>query len=549
LKRTILFLASSPTDAGRLRFDAERRDIGEGLKRSKHRDAFDLQTVLAARVSDLRRAVLDYAPSFVHFSGHGDDGVALILEDDNGNSVGVDIVAASEFFSMHADNILCVLFNSCFSAEVAEAISEKSVPYTIGMAGTISDEAAINFAVSFYDALGAGKAVPNAYDTALNSLKLSSDPDASLPRLFKGPVRNFELPGRTLGTTVTSGLMVNLRALETRSSDESPVRLRYRSEPQPGRLKITYTLGYIDTFENGGPILPLRYQKSSRCAFDWEFPALDIQVFNPSPTTIFLTEATINVSTAKVVNRPLLTIKEDTQARFAGEMRLVNESWNPLSNVKLCFNIVPGPHTQYLRADSYKHEVYVDSIVDEHSIDLLPNFAEEGVDVQTICALDGEWTSRDQFNAKMPDGTTRNFARDEFTEFWDRLFGRFTDKLASLIGIVSMDGVDAPERIEVAFIAHVYLENKNRLGLPRPSSARYDGRLRFSESPYNEAIQLSQEIKSQEADRFTLGLAIPGTGIFEFVLALKDIAGNVVFSSRVVLEGFVPHSLAKRLSA
>jgi hypothetical protein len=169
--------------------------------------------------------------------------------------------------------------------------------------------------------------------------------------------------------------------------------------------------------------------------------------------------------------------------------------------------------------------------------------------VQTISELEGEWTSIDQYSAKMPDGTTRIFTRDEFTKFWDRLFGRFTDKLASLIGIVSMDGNEALERIEVAFIAHIYLENKNRRGLPRPSSAHYEGRLRFSESPYNEAIHLSQEIKPQEADRFTLRLAIPGTGIFEFELALKDIAGNILFSSRVVLEGFVPHSLANRLSA
>jgi hypothetical protein len=160
LKRTILFLASNPDDTGRLRLNAEYRDISEGLKRSNHREAFDLRIALAVRVSDLRRATLDYAPNFVHISGHGDDGVALILENDGGNSVNLSILAAADFFSLHAESTLYVLFNSCFSAEVAEAVS-KSVPYTIGMAGTISDEAANNFAVSFYDALSAGKAVPS----------------------------------------------------------------------------------------------------------------------------------------------------------------------------------------------------------------------------------------------------------------------------------------------------------------------------------------------------------------------------------------------------
>jgi hypothetical protein len=494
--------------------------------------------------------MLDHIPTFVHFSGHGDDGVALILEDENGDSVDVEVAAVSEFFALHADNVLCVLFNSCFSSEVAEAVSQK-IQYAVGMAGSISDDAANNFAVSFYDALGAGKAVPSAFDIAVNSLKLASDPDATLPRLFTRAVsKNLEAASvRATRATTSTGLMVNLRAQEATPIDDSPVRLRYKSEPGQGHLKISYTMGYIEAFENGGPIFPLRYQKSSRCAFDWGYPVLDVQVFNSTPTTIFLTEAIVDVSEAKSVNRPLLTIKEDTQARFAGEMRLVNESWQPLFNVKLAFNVVPGRQSQYIQADSFGHEVHIESIADEHSIDLSSIFASEGVDVETICGLDGDWASEDQFDAKLPNGTTRTFTRDEFSAFWDSLYGRFTDKLASLIGIVSMDGVETASRIDVAFVAHVYLENKNRFGLPKPSSAHYDGKLHFSTSSYRKSIHLSQEIKPQEADRFTLRLAIQGTGIFKFALELKDIVGNIVFSSPIHLEGFVPHSRAKSLHA
>ena len=332
LKRTILFLASNPNDTGRLRLSAECRDIGEGLKRSNHRDAFDLRTALAVRVSDLRRAMLDHAPSFVHFSGHGDDGVALILEDDSGKSVNVSISAAAEFFYLHSENTFCVLFNSCFSAEVAEAVS-KSVAYTIGMAGTISDEAANNFAVSFYDALGAGKAVPSAFDIAVNSLKLSNDPDASLPRLFKGPVRSLDASG----TPQRSKLIASLRALDAASSDESPLRLRYRSNPIQEYVAIHYSLGYIEAFESGGPILPLKYQTPSRCAFYWEYPAIDIQVLNPGPDTVFITEAAFNISSAIIVHRPLLTIRQDTFATFAGELRLVNEFMETRIKCKITF--------------------------------------------------------------------------------------------------------------------------------------------------------------------------------------------------------------------
>jgi hypothetical protein len=98
--------------------------------------------------------------------------------------------------------------------------------------------------VSFYDALSAGKAVPSAFNLAVNSLKLSNDPDASLPRLFEGPVRCFDVSG----TTTRSTLTVNLRALDVGSNDESPLRLRYRSEPLQGYVAIHYSLGYIELF-------------------------------------------------------------------------------------------------------------------------------------------------------------------------------------------------------------------------------------------------------------------------------------------------------------
>jgi hypothetical protein len=54
--RNILFLASNPTDTGRLRLDKEFREISEGLKRSNYREQFQLTPVFAVRVSDLRRS-------------------------------------------------------------------------------------------------------------------------------------------------------------------------------------------------------------------------------------------------------------------------------------------------------------------------------------------------------------------------------------------------------------------------------------------------------------------------------------------------------------
>jgi hypothetical protein len=82
--RKILFLASNPTDTGRLRLDAELREVEEGLRRSNERDRFDLLPKLAVRVEDLRRSLLDLSPSIVHFAGHGQRADGILLENEQG---------------------------------------------------------------------------------------------------------------------------------------------------------------------------------------------------------------------------------------------------------------------------------------------------------------------------------------------------------------------------------------------------------------------------------------------------------------------------------
>lgn len=71
MSQTILLLAASPVDQTKLRLDLEEREIKEGLKRSKHRDQFQLQKQGALRTDDLRRVLLDTTPTplIVHFFG------------------------------------------------------------------------------------------------------------------------------------------------------------------------------------------------------------------------------------------------------------------------------------------------------------------------------------------------------------------------------------------------------------------------------------------------------------------------------------------------
>lgn len=159
--KTILILAANPKTTSRLRLDEEVREIEEGLRRSTHRNHFEIHSNLAVRHRDIRKALLDYEPNIVHFTGHGtEDG--LLVEDELGMAVRFSAKALSELFKLCASHVECVILNACYSAPQATAIN-KHIDYVIGMKKEINDRAAIEFSIGFYDALGAGRSKEDAF--------------------------------------------------------------------------------------------------------------------------------------------------------------------------------------------------------------------------------------------------------------------------------------------------------------------------------------------------------------------------------------------------
>ncbi len=169
--KTILVLAASPVDQGKLRLDVEVREIAEGLQRSKYRDQIKLESRWAVRINDLRRALLDIEPQIVHFCGHSVD-EGLIFEDEQGKSKLVSTEALANLFELFAGRVECIVLNACYSEAQAKAMIQH-VAYVIGMNKAIGDKAAINFAVGFYDALGGDRTVEDAYKFGCNAIALS----------------------------------------------------------------------------------------------------------------------------------------------------------------------------------------------------------------------------------------------------------------------------------------------------------------------------------------------------------------------------------------
>jgi CHAT domain-containing protein len=182
--KTILFLAANPQGTSQLRLQEEAREIDAGLQRAKRGDQFVLQQRWAVRARDIQRAMLDFKPQIVHFSGHGGGEEGLVLENETGNIQFVNTEALAGLFELFALQVECVILNACYSEVQAEAII-RHIPYVIGMNKAIGDKAAIEFALGFYDALGAGESVEFAYKFGCSNIRMAGIAEHLTPVLKK----------------------------------------------------------------------------------------------------------------------------------------------------------------------------------------------------------------------------------------------------------------------------------------------------------------------------------------------------------------------------
>lgn len=181
--RKILIFSANPKDTGCLRLDKEVREIQDRLRRAKHGSQFVVKSAAAVRIQDLQQELLEHEPHIVHFCGHGEE-EGILVEDEQGKAVLVPSDALASLFALCAEHIECVLLNSCHSRAQAEAICQH-IPYVIGMKKDVHDDAAVEFAANFYNALGFGKSIEKAFEFGKTAIHLYDLPDYQTPILLQ----------------------------------------------------------------------------------------------------------------------------------------------------------------------------------------------------------------------------------------------------------------------------------------------------------------------------------------------------------------------------
>ncbi|HEX7240764.1 MAG TPA: P-loop NTPase fold protein [Longimicrobiaceae bacterium] len=190
-KIKILYFAADPLyptegrASARLRLEEEAYRIVEEVRRTEHRDTLEFNLRLTADVNNLMLALQEARPQVVHFSTHGSPG-GLVLAGSDGQPHVVRPAALRKLFGAFRGDVHLVLLNACLVKTQAEAIA-GAVGCVVGTHSSISDEAAITFAASFYRAVMSGQSVRMAYDLARATLALDHPEDSGFTELVLGP--------------------------------------------------------------------------------------------------------------------------------------------------------------------------------------------------------------------------------------------------------------------------------------------------------------------------------------------------------------------------
>jgi len=179
----ILFLAANPLNTSRLELAEEYRIIDERLNGTPFRDKFTLVPQVALRPTDLAKSLLRYHPHIVHFSGHGTNRGEIILQNNSGEAHTVSSQHLAKLFGILKDNVACVVLNGCWTAKQAHIIAEE-IGCVVGMSSSVGDSTAMKFAAGFYQAIGFGRDIQDAFDLACIEIDLAHIPEAHIPQLL-----------------------------------------------------------------------------------------------------------------------------------------------------------------------------------------------------------------------------------------------------------------------------------------------------------------------------------------------------------------------------
>lgn len=239
-KIRILFLSANPWTTSRILVDEEAREVFERIQEGPYRDRFELHKHTATRTVDLQRLLLMHRPHIVHFSGHGSKKQKIILGGTPGRGKTVDRQGLAEVFALYSSHLRLVLLNACFTRTQSQSIAQV-IDYSIGTGKGIGDKAGVAFAGAFYRALGFGRSVRGAFESAKAELGLTRMPRTRGFELFArdGLGEDDSFPQAELSLDKQRSSLPAFAALQQRAGELTDREVVWESVEERSESRIT----------------------------------------------------------------------------------------------------------------------------------------------------------------------------------------------------------------------------------------------------------------------------------------------------------------------
>ena len=196
----ILVLISSPDDQPELNTEREIEAIQDALDDAQVKGIVKVDFLEEATLENIRDAVMDDKYHIIHYTGHGGRIEAtgesfLALEDDDGKmhpTTGIELKRNLA----KAEKLRMIVLSGCLTAQtsytdalrgVATTLLESGIPVVLAMQYSILDKSGIEFASSFYKALGKGLSPEEALAQtriSLCNLRTEVRADWGIPALY-----------------------------------------------------------------------------------------------------------------------------------------------------------------------------------------------------------------------------------------------------------------------------------------------------------------------------------------------------------------------------
>ncbi len=192
-EKCVLILAANPIGTDRLELEREAELIRSNLRLEKWGKDYTVRIEQGTQIEDLARYLAEYRPIIVHIIGHNSATGEIVLENDRQQTQPVTPTQIANLFANVEQQIECIVFNSCFSLEMADVLVEY-IPCTIGIDEEIHDVNTVSFTSEFYRAVAAGKGYYQAFELARTHAHSLQGLEDDLPRLITRDRTLLDIP-------------------------------------------------------------------------------------------------------------------------------------------------------------------------------------------------------------------------------------------------------------------------------------------------------------------------------------------------------------------